>query len=148
MSIAEEIRNIAYELLNARGEFSIEDVREKLNEKNIFSDSKNASLRVTISQMVKKDPHIVRIERGKYKYTAEILEEKKEEEDKNKDEEEMDDWKITLDNAEREVNILVKQIAEFNWLDCKDNEIEYMRNVAQQLKQFQKNITKAIQQMK
>lgn len=29
----------------------------------------------------------------------------------------MDDWKITLDNAEREVNILVKQIAEFNWLD-------------------------------
>lgn len=60
----------------------------------------------------------------------------------------MDDWKITLDNAEREVNILVKQIAEFNWLDCKDNEIEYMRNMAQQLKQFQKNITKAIQQMK
>lgn len=54
MSIAEEIRNIAYELLNARGEFSIEDVREKLNEKNIFSDSKNASLRVTISQMVKR----------------------------------------------------------------------------------------------
>lgn len=30
MSIAEEIRNIAYELLNARGEFSIEDVRGKV----------------------------------------------------------------------------------------------------------------------
>ena len=68
MSKTSQIRTVIKSLLDSKCVFSLEEVRERMEEEGIPLEPYSSAVRNTMSRMMEKDSHIVRIDRGVYGY--------------------------------------------------------------------------------
>ena len=68
MSKSSEIRNVAYDLLKANGNCTLEDIKKESANRGIELDPKSNAAGIVMGQLLKKDPNIKRTGRGIYEY--------------------------------------------------------------------------------
>lgn len=149
MSIMSDIRDTAYELFNEKGECTLAEIKAAALEKGITIPRKSTLVRSTIYQLSEKDPHIKRVDRGRYRYIADVkdqqcqsLNEKEDHivsakeviaPDSIKEEDRLIDY---LNMTQHELMIFFKELENFKWFQSSDEEVERVRKRGIKVKAF------------
>lgn len=138
MSKSEQIREIAYNLLHSNGQCNLSELQNELKAHNIYLSADSALPRAVMSQLVKSDSKIKRSKRGNYVYTqyTEVYKMNTSLDLKNNNE-----FLNKLEQAEQIIQTIIGQIQNFDWINCSDDELQYMRLCAQRLQSLQKNLS-------
>ncbi len=68
MATRTEVTQLVYELFEQRNICTLTEIREYVEEHGVVIQPNDAIVRVTLSNLCKKDSHVIRVERGVYQY--------------------------------------------------------------------------------
>lgn len=140
MSLRAEIRKITYELLEKTGSCTIADIKKELEGKGIQLEPRNTAIRVTLSNLAKKDGNIQRSGRGSYIYAKD---EQPLEENKYLNNKVEEDITMEIEKFEQEITNIIKEAGHFDWINESDEAVNNMRKKIKKIKQLHQAIEKA-----
>ena len=144
MSICAEIRDIAYNMLYTEGTCTLEQIRVEMRNRGIPLDGNTAAtVRATMSQLIRKDENIKRAGRGYYEYVK-----SKENLDggmltkKEKTMELQEDDMKEMDKLEQKALEVIREVGKFDWINGSDEDVDRIRKKIKRLKELNKTLKK------
>lgn len=122
MSLSAEIRNTAYVLLAEKGTCMTREIKTAMGENGICMENNEEIIRAVMSQLVKKDPGVVRIGRGQYANENGDFFINRE---RTRKVEAYDEAEI--DKLEQQAVEIIRKTGEFDWINETDGAAAKMR---------------------